>query len=229
MAEKVSLSVLVPVYNEEKTVKIILQRLLKQREVKEVIVINDGSTDRTEQQIKKLKHKKIRYFIKENGGKGSAIRLGLEQAQFDYVLIQDADLEYDPDDIPALLEPINKGKNNIVYGSRFLGPHLNLLFWHRVGNSFLNLMVNVLYNTTLSDMETCYKVIPTQLLRNLDLRANAFDIEPEITCKLLRSGHKVYEVPISYVGRDFTEGKKITWRDGVEALRVIFRIRLLSA
>jgi glycosyltransferase involved in cell wall biosynthesis len=221
------LSVLVPVYNEQATVKTILTNLLKISAVKEVIVIDDGSTDNTLDEIKKISNKKLQVLSKPNGGKGSAIRLGLTKVTGTHVLIQDADLEYDPEDIPALLEPIKKGKAQIVYGSRFLGPHLNLLFWHRVGNGMLNLMVNILYNTTLSDMETCYKVIPTDLLRSIDLQANAFDIEPEITCKLLRAGHRIYEVPISYVGRDFSEGKKITWRDGIDAVRVIAGIRVL--
>ncbi len=214
-----------PVFNEEDTVGDVLQRLVKQPLVKEVIVVNDGSTDKSAQRIKKVKSKKIRYFKKENGGKGSAIRFGLEKATKDYVLIQDADLEYDPEDIPALLDPIQKRKAVVVYGSRFLGPHLNLLFWHRLGNSMLNFVVNILYNTTLSDMETCYKVIPTKVFRELDLKANAFDIEPEITCKLLRRGVRIYEVPISYVGRTHAEGKKITWMDGFEALGVIFKHR----
>ena len=221
------LSVIVPVYNEQATVKTLLTNLLKVSAVKEVIVINDGSTDNTQAEIKKISSKKMQVISKPNGGKGSAIRLGLTKVTGTHVLIQDADLEYDPEDIPVLLEPIKKGKASIVYGSRFLGPHLNLLFWHRVGNGLLNLLVNILYNTTLSDMETCYKVIPTDLLRSIDLQANAFDIEPEITCKLLRAGHRIYEVPISYVGRDFSEGKKITWRDGIDAVRVIVGVRLL--
>lgn len=221
------LSVIVPVYNEQATVKTLLTNLLKISAVKEVIVVDDGSTDQTLSEIKKITSKKMQVFTKPNGGKGSAIRYGLSKVTGTHVLIQDADLEYDPEDIPVLLEPIKKGKASIVYGSRFLGPHLNLLFWHRVGNGLLNLLVNILYNTTLSDMETCYKVIPTDLLRSIDLQANAFDIEPEITCKLLRAGHRIYEVPISYVGRDFSEGKKITWRDGIDAVRVIVGVRLL--
>lgn len=221
------LSVIVPVYNEQATVKTLLTNLLKISAVKEVIVVDDGSTDQTLSEIKKITSKKMQVFTKPNGGKGSAIRYGLSKVTGTHVLIQDADLEYDPEDIPVLLEPIKKGKATIVYGSRFLGPHLNLLFWHRVGNGLLNLLVNILYNTTLSDMETCYKVIPSDLLRSIDLQANAFDIEPEITCKLLRAGHRIYEVPISYVGRDFSEGKKITWRDGIDAVRVIVGVRLL--
>lgn len=227
------LSVIVPVYNEQATVAEILKRLVVVSVVKEVIVVNDGSTDDTDKEIKKfLKSKtkgakKISYFKKENGGKGTAIRFGLKKVTGDYTLIQDADLEYDPEDIPALTEHIKKGRVDVVYGSRFIGPHSNLLFWHRLGNSFLNFLVNILYDTTLTDMETCYKILPTKLFRELDIQSNKFDMEPEITCKLLKRGTKIFEVPITYVGRDFSEGKKISWRDGIEALRVIFGLRIL--
>lgn len=226
------LSVIVPVYNEAATVTAILAKLIKVPAVDEIVVVNDGSTDATDQKIKvflKSKRpgvKKIKYFSKQNGGKGSAVRLGLSKVTGDYTMIQDADLEYDPEDISALLKPILNKKAEVVYGSRFLGPHSNLLFWHRVGNDMLNFLVNLLYNTTLSDMETCYKIMPTKLWRELDLRANKFDLEPEITCKVLKRGYRIFEVPISYVGRDFSEGKKITWRDGLDALRVIFGLRL---
>ncbi len=224
----VKLSVVVPVYNEEQTVTQVIAKLLKSRQVKEVVVVNDGSTDRTRTKLKRLKHRKLRVFHKANGGKGSAIRHGLKQVTGNYVLIQDADLEYDPSDIPALLDPIKKKRVQVVYGSRFLGPHSNLLFWHRKGNDFLNFLVNILYNTTLTDMETCYKVMPTKLLRELKITANKFDLEPEITCKLLKRKVYIFEVPISYVGRDFSQGKKITWRDGIDALRVIFSLRFRS-
>lgn len=224
-----------PVYNEARTVGTILDRLARIKEVDEVVVVNDGSTDSTDKEIQKFLQskkkgvKKIHSFSKENGGKGSAVRFGLSKVTGDYTLIQDADLEYDPEDIPGLLKPIQKNMAEVVYGSRFLGPHSNLLFWHRVGNAFLNLLVNILYNTTLSDMETCYKVLPTALFRSLDIRSNKFDMEPEITCKVLRRGYRIFEVPITYVGRDFSEGKKITWRDGIDALRVIFGLRLLPS
>ena len=221
------LSVIVPVYNEAPTVKKVLANLVKVKEVKEVIVVNDGSTDASEKEIKKVISKKIQYFTKKNGGKGSAVRLGLTKVSGDYTLIQDADLEYDPREIPLLLDPLDRDGVEVVYGSRFIGAHSNLLFWHRVGNSFLNLVVNILYNTTLSDMETCYKLLPTKLFRELNISANAFDIEPEITCKLLRRGYNIFEVPISYVGRDFSAGKKITWLDGLDAFRVIIGLRFL--
>lgn len=221
-----SLSVIVPVYNEENTVADVLKRLVKVAPVKQVIVVDDGSTDGTAKQVKSVKSSKIEFYQKENGGKGSAVRFGLEKAKHEYTLIQDADLEYDPDDIPGLLVPIEKRGVSVVYGSRFLGPHLNLLFWHRLGNSLLNFLTNILYNTTLSDMETCYKLIPTEMFKELKIRSNAFDMEPEITCKLLNRNVKIYEVPITYVGRDHSEGKKITWRDGIDAVRVIVALRL---
>ncbi len=220
------LSVIMPVYNEQATVKIVLSKLLKVKAVTEVIVVNDGSTDDTQDILKKFPHHKLHVFHKANGGKGSAIVYGLSQVSGDYVMIQDADMEYDPEDIPGLLDPILKNKAEVVYGSRFLGAHSNLLYWHRKGNDFLNFLVNILYNTTLSDMETCYKVVPTHLLKAIDIKCQKFDIEPEITCKLLLRGVTIYEVPISYVGRDFSQGKKITWRDGIDALKVILGVKL---
>lgn len=220
------LSVIVPVFNEELTVAKLLRSLIAIKDVSEIIVVDDGSTDQTAKEIKKIKSTKIQYWHKVNGGKGSAVRFGLDHVTGTHVLIQDADLEYDPRDIPHLLEPIKDGKIEIVYGSRFLGPHLNLLFWHRVGNGLLNFAVNILYNTTLSDMETCYKVIPVEVLKSLELSARGFELEPEITCKLLKKGYRIFEVPISYLGRDFSEGKKITWKDGITALETIVKVRL---
>ncbi len=221
------LSVIVPVFNEEATVRQVLEKLVKVKEVDEIIVVNDGSTDNSRAEITKVKNKKIQVLDKDNGGKGSAVRLGLKEVTGDYTLIQDADLEYDPEEINLLLQPLERSGVDIVYGSRFMGAHSNLLFWHRVGNTFLNLLVNILYNTTLSDMETCYKLLPTKLFRELHVAAKGFDLEPEITCKLLRRGYKIFETPISYVGRDFSAGKKITWRDGIDAVRVILGIRFL--
>ncbi|MBD3250237.1 MAG: glycosyltransferase [Candidatus Pacebacteria bacterium] len=217
------LSVIVPVYNEQATVAKLLKKLVKQKEVGEVVVVDDGSTDQTLQKINQVKSKKIQVFSKENGGKGSAVRFGLKQVKGDYVLIQDADLEYDPADISLLTKGLEREGVEVVYGSRFLGPHSNLLFWHRAGNAFLNLVLNVLYDTTLSDMETCYKLIPTKLMRQLDLQADKFELEPEITCKILKRGINIYEVPISYVGRGFEQGKKITWRDGITAFWEILK------
>lgn len=224
-ADNLQLSVIVPIYNEENTVSHILTKLIQSADVYEVVVVDDGSTDASLAKIKTLKSQKLKIFSKSNGGKGSAVRFGLDKVTGTHVLIQDSDLEYDPDDIPVLLEPIRKGRVEVVYGSRFLGSHSNLLFWHRVGNNFLNFVVNILYDTTLSDMETCYKVLPTELFRSLKIEADKFDLEPEITCKVLRKHIKIFEVPITYVGRDFTEGKKITWRDGFGALSMIFKLR----
>lgn len=226
---KVRLSVIVPIYNEAKTVTKILEKLLQSADVFEVVVVDDGSTDDSLKIVSKIKHRKLRVFSKPNGGKGSAVRFGLEHVKGNYVLIQDSDLEYDPDDIPVLLEPVRKGKAEVIYGSRFLGSHSNLLFWHRVGNQFLNFIVNILYDTTLSDMETCYKLLPTNLFRSLNIKADKFELEPEITCKVLRRKVKIYEVPITYVGRDFSEGKKITWRDGFGALQMILVLRILPS
>jgi glycosyltransferase involved in cell wall biosynthesis len=232
---KATLSIIVPVFNEAGTVGTVLQKLVKVKHCKEIVIVNDGSTDNSPRVIKRFltqyKAKKSRspalhYIEKPNGGKGSAIRVGLEHVTGGYTLIQDADCEYDPEDIALLMAPVLKGRAQVVYGSRFLGAHTNLLFWHRVGNHVLNFLVNILFNTTLSDMETCYKLLPTAVFKQLDLKANKFELEPEITCKVLKMGLKIYEVPITYSGRDFSEGKKITWVDGIHALQTIFTLRL---
>lgn len=229
---RLTLSIIVPVYNEEQTVATILRKLIKVKGKPQIIIVDDGSTDSSPQIIKRFvtaqrkKGHHLLFVTQKNAGKGSAIRTGLKLATGQYTLIQDADCEYDPEDIPVLLKPVEKARATVVYGSRFFGPHTNLLFWHRVGNHVLNFFVNILYNTTLSDMETCYKLVPTELLQELQITSNSFDIEPEITCKLLKRGVKIYEVPITYSGRDFSEGKKITWRDGISALYTIFALRL---
>lgn len=219
------LSVIVPVYNEEATIRKVLSELLKSKVVYEIVVVNDGSTDNTHQEIKKVKHPKINILHKPNGGKGSAIKEGMKKVKGDYVLIQDADLEYHPEDIEGLIHPVLKRNVSVVYGSRFLGSHSNLLFWHMIGNRLLNFLVNILYDTTLSDLETCYKLVPTKILKEINLSSNGFEIETEITCKLLKKGVRIYEVPISYVGRDFSEGKKITWKDGLHAVVSIVKYR----
>ncbi len=231
------ISLIIPVYNEQATIQKILDKLLPVNSIGQVVIVDDGSSDQTVAKIEKFFKKQKqqnnnRFLAKEfklikkaNGGKGSAVRRGLKEVKHDYVLIQDADLEYDPQDIPTLVEALDKEGVEVVYGSRFLGPHSNLLFWHRAGNWFLNLLVNVLYNTTLSDMETCYKLLPTKLFKELKLQADSFDLEPEITCKVLKKGINIFEVPISYVGRGFADGKKITWQDGLSALWTIIRLR----
>ncbi len=224
------LSVVVPVFNERNTLVEILRRM---RQVtlpdgidREIIVIDDGSTDGTREVLKQLADSTVRIAVhQQNRGKGAAVRTGFEHAVGDYVLVQDADLEYDPEDWPKLLNPVLRGKARVVYGSRFTGERRNMLFLHWVGNRFLSLLTNVLYNTTLSDMETCYKLIDRSLLADLHLRAEKFDIEPEITAKLLKRKIRIYEVPISYTGREFDEGKKITWRDGFSAVATLVKYR----
>jgi len=223
-----SLSVVVPVYNERTTVVEILRRM---RQVDlpvdlEIVVVDDGSNDGTEKVLGALEDSTVRVIHHtSNRGKGAAIRTGLEHARGDLLLIQDADLEYDPDDWPRLLAPLLKGKAQVVYGSRFTGERRNLMFWHWVGNRFLSLVTNILYNTTLSDMETCYKLFDRRVLDGITIKSDRFEFEPEITAKVLRRGYRIYEVPISYSGRDFDEGKKITWTDGFGALATLVRYR----
>jgi glycosyltransferase involved in cell wall biosynthesis len=225
------LSVIVPVYNERNTVAEIVRRMraVELPLEREIVIVDDGSDDGTRHVLSQLADSTIRVVLHDhNRGKGSAIRTGLAQATGDLVLIQDADLEYDPDDWPRLLAPALKGRSQVVYGSRFTGERRNMLFLHWVGNRFLSLVTNVLYNTTLSDMETCYKLFDRSLLNDIQLRAERFDFEPEVTAKVLRRGIRIYEVPISYSGREFAEGKKITWRDGLAALWTLLKYRFID-
>lgn len=220
------LSVIVPAFNEARTIKKVLERLAKIDEVVEIIVVDDGSTDGTFDIISSHHAKNVRLIRhRRNQGKGAAIRTGLTAVSGDYVLIQDADDEYDPFDIATMIEPVNRGRAEVVFGSRFFGIHTNMFYWHLLGNNFLNWVVNILFNSILSDMETGYKLLPTKLLKELHLTSNDFRIEPEITCKLLKRGIKIMEVPISYVGRTYAEGKKITWKDGIGALHMILLTR----
>ena len=222
LKKNIRLSVIVPAFNEEKTIGHIVRSLLSQAEVMEIVVVDDCSLDQTSKEVKKIKDKRVRYFRHEkNQGKGKAIQTGLSHVRGEYTLIQDADMEYDPIEIPHLLKPILTGKAQVVFGSRFTGSHTNMFYWHYVGNKALNFIVNIFYNTTLSDMETCYKVVPTAMMRQMRLRENDFRIEPEITCKLLRMGVRIFEIPISYVGRTYEDGKKITWKDGILAMSTI--------
>ena len=225
-----TLSVIVPVYDECNTVVEILRRM---RAVElpaglqlEIVVVNDGSTDGTERILAELEDSSIHVVNHpRNMGKGAAIATGLGKVTGELVLIQDADLEYDPDDWPKLLNPILKGKARVVYGSRFTGERKDMLALHWVGNRFLSLLTNILYNSTLSDMETCYKLFERSLFDDITIVSKRFDFEPEITAKILRKGVRIYEVPVSYAGREFHEGKKITWKDGVVAVRVLLRYR----
>ncbi len=223
-----SLSVITPVYNERTTVAEVIRRM---RAVElpltvEIIAVDDGSSDGSDKVLGALEDSTVRVLRhQQNQGKGAAIRTGLAEARGDLVLIQDADLEYDPNDWPKLLDPILRGKARVVYGSRFTGERKNMLPLHWVGNRLLSLVTNVLYSSTLSDMETCYKLFDSKVLEGLTIVSNRFDFEPEITAKVLRRGHRIYEVPISYAGREHDEGKKITWRDGISAMRALIRFR----
>jgi glycosyltransferase involved in cell wall biosynthesis len=224
------LSVVVPVFNERNTLVEIVRRMraveLPDSIEREIIVVDDGSEDGTRDVLKQLGDSTVRVIMHaQNRGKGAAVRTGFEHVTGDYVLVQDADLEYDPEDWPRLLAPVLSGKARVVYGSRFTGERRNMLFLHWIGNRFLSLTTNVLYNTTLSDMETCYKLIDRALLDVIDLRADRFDIEPEITAKILKRKVRIYEVPISYTGREVDEGKKITWTDGFSALWTLVKYR----
>ncbi len=224
------LSIVVPVYNEEKTLRAILEKILAQPQEKEVILVDDGSTDGTREILKSLDHPKVRVFLHpENRGKGAALRTGFREAAGDIVIIQDADLEYNPDEYGVLVQPIEDGVADVVYGARFLGgPHRVLYFWHYCGNKLLTLITNVLFNINLNDMETCYKVFRREALQGVEIKSDRFGFEPEITAKMVKSGQRIYEVPISYFGRTYEEGKKITWRDGLAALYTLIRFRLFD-
>ena len=222
------LSVVMPAYNERETIGEIVARVLAIPMRVELVVVDDCSTDGTRAHLGELQ-KQYGFTLllqSRNQGKGAALRRGFAVVTGDIVAIQDADLEYSPEELPRLAELIIDGRADVVYGSRFLGSHRVFLFTHYLGNRFLTLVTNVLYNTMLSDMETCYKIMRREVLDGLDLRANGFGIEPEITAKIFKRGYRVYEVPVTYDGRGYDEGKKITWKDGIVALWVLFRNRI---
>ena len=220
-------SFIVPAYNEEATLAELLERVAELDLDKQIIVVDDGSDDDTAAIAEAGGATVLR---QPNQGKGAAIRTAIAHAEGDIAVIQDADMEYDPLEVPQLIEPIVRGSADVVFGSRLRGgkPQRAYLFWHLVGNRFLSLLTNVLFNTTLSDMETGYKAFRADVLRSLDLRENDFAIEPEITSKVCKRGLRIYELPISYYGRSYDEGKKITWRDGFRAVWVLLRVRLRS-
>ncbi len=226
--EKMVLSVILPVYNERDTILEILNRVDKIGMRKDIVVVDDCSDDGTLDILRGLDMEDVRVFSHEkNMGKGAAIRTGLSHIRGDVLIIQDADLEYDPREYVNLLEPIIDGRADAVYGSRFLGgPHRVLLFWHYLGNRFLTFLSNLLNNINLTDMETCYKAFRTVVFDSLELKSRRFGFEPEITAKLAKRKYRIYEVPISYSGRDYLEGKKITWRDGFAAVYWIIRFRI---
>ena len=221
------LSVVMPAYNEQATIEEMVRRVVAVPLRTELIVVDDGSKDQTRDILTRLAAElpiKV-IFQPANAGKGAALRRGFEEVTGDLVVIQDADLEYSPEEFPELIDLIVQGRADVVYGSRFLGRHRVFMFTHYIGNRIVTFLTNVLYNTMLSDMETCYKVMRVGVLRSFKLESNGFGIEPELTAKIFKRGYRVYEVPITYDGRGYDEGKKITWRDGFVALWVLLKYR----
>ncbi len=232
MNSSLTLSVVIPAYNEAKTAERLLRRVRQVPLKKEVVVVDDGSTDGTRDLLSRLEELGLidtLVFHEVNKGKGAALRTGFQHATGDVVVVQDADLEYDPAELPRLLEPIRLGQADAVFGSRFLGgPHRVLFFWHRLGNALLTLASNMCTDLNLTDMETCYKMVRRDLLQSLPLSANRFGIEPELTARLAQARAIIYEMPISYHGRSYEEGKKIGWKDGVSAFWYIFKSNFLG-
>jgi len=222
------LTVIIPVFNEAKTLDEIVRRVQAAPFPleKELVIVNDASTDGTREILNRMNGGNIRVFHHEkNQGKGAAIRTAQGYVQGDLVIIQDADLEYYPEEYEKLARPILDGRADVTYGTRFLGTHRVFMFWHYAGNRFLTFVTNLMYNTMLSDMETCFKMCKSEIFTSMVLRSNRFGFEPEFTAKVFKRGYKVYEVPISYNGRGYEEGKKITWKDGVAALYFLVKFR----
>ena len=226
-----NLSIVIPVYNEVKNIEQIIQRVQSTNLAQEIIIVDDGSGDGTRDALQKLSEQNtVRVLLHErNQGKGAAVVTGLRAAKGDILLIQDADLEYDPRDYPTLLRPIEEGLADVVYGSRFLGaPHRVTMFWHMVANRLLTLMTNILYNTILTDMETGYKVFRREVIDGMRIRAKRFDFEPEFTAKVLKRNYRIFEVPISFNPRDYSQGKKIKLRDAFEAVWTLLKYRFMD-
>ena len=220
------LSVVIPCYNEEATIEALINLVLDSPWVAEIIVVDDGSKDRSREILASIDNAKVRVVLHEvNQGKGAALRTGFKHATSEYVIVQDADLEYDPSEYPLVLEPLLDDRADVVFGSRFLSgrPHRVLYFWHSLGNKFLTLMSNMFTDLNLTDMETCYKCFRREVIQSIDIEEDRFGFEPEITAKLAKSRVRIYEVGISYSGRTYDEGKKIGWRDGVRAVYCIVR------
>ncbi len=230
MENKPKLSIVIPAYNEKDTIDEIVRRVQNVEFEKEIIIVDDCSNDGTRDIINKISGNNIKkIFHEENRGKGAALRTGFQHVTGDIVIIQDADLEYNPKEYSSLIEPILDGRADAVYGSRFLGgPHRVLFYWHYIGNKMLTTLSNMLTNLNLTDIETCYKIFKTEVIKNINIRSNRFGFEPEITAKLAKRKYIIYEMPISYSGRDYDEGKKIGWKDGVAALYCIIRYKLFD-
>jgi len=223
------LSVVMPVYNERTTIEEIVRRVLAVPLRIELVVVDDGSTDGTGELLESLQRElPFKLFRQPNGGKGSALRAGFARIGGDLVVVQDADLEYSPEEYPQLIDLICQGKADVVYGSRFLGRHRAFMFAHYLGNKLVTLVTNILYNTMLTDMETCYKAMRIEVVRSLTIKSNGFGVEPELTAKIFKRGYRVYEVPITYAGRGYEQGKKITWRAGFNALWVLLKYRFVE-
>lgn len=225
------LSVVIPVYNEKETIEELLKRVMSVELEKEIVIVDDASTDGTIEILKRLEteYPDVKFYYKEeNKGKGDTLKVGFSHTTGDYVIVQDADLEYDPNDYHKLIRTLEEEGVDVVYGSRFSGSYEDMSNLHYFGNKVLTLVTNVFFGVMLTDMETCYKLMPGEFIRSIDIKSPRFDFEPEITAKILKAGLKIKEVPISYKGRSHSEGKKITWRDGIAALYTLVKYRFLD-